>query len=104
MRVVDEARLGACRVDRRTHLRGDCLVAAGGGGLFQSGQPGVAEILDVLPLVLDILAEQAQLLAARNGAVDRRSDGCREEIGWVGLHARQTSAPAPIDGGVSSRA
>jgi hypothetical protein len=32
-----------------------------------------------------------------NGAIDGDPDRGREEIGWVGLHARQTIAPGPID-------
>ena len=52
---------------------------------------------DVLPLVLDILAKEAERLAARLGAIDGDPDRCGEEIGWVGLHARQTIAPGPIE-------
>ena len=70
----------------------------------ESVTPGVGEVLDVLPLVLDLFAERHQRLERVAGAVDRGTDGLRDS--WVGLdgrHARKTSARVRISVGASSR-
>ena len=66
------------------------LVAAAVGDLGQPGRPGLVEIVDVGPLVLDLLAEVGQ------GAVGDEARSTRSRIrGRVGRHGRSLAGGRP---------
>jgi hypothetical protein len=60
VRIPDQARFLDREVDRRFAIRSEQVVGARGPDGVEPRPPGVGELGDVRPLVLDILAEELQ--------------------------------------------
>ena len=71
--ILDPADLVDGAVDRRAGFVGGVVVAAAGGDRIEPGAPGVGQVVDVRPLVLDLLAELLEDGIGIEGAVDRAS-------------------------------
>ena len=74
MRILDQRGLVAGAGYCGSTLRGEGLAAPPGGDRVKPDAPRLAEILDVLPFVVDVLAERSERVEAFDGAVDRGID------------------------------
>ena len=97
MRIGDQARLVDRPYDAGGAIRSECLAAALLRDRIEPFPPRRGQVLDVLPFVVDVLAELGEPEQAvdreRDCGIDRRRKGGIVGGGSIRLHAGKTSAP-----------